>query len=880
MKKITMNLVFAAATALLAMTTATAQFGCGSGVVISSGYTATGITTPGNGGAADWATVPTGTSINANYWDDDVYLFQYTAGTTSETISMTTFSRKSWNGIGIFSACTGTTFSGELAAQGTTSSNATKTVTAIINPGQTVYIATGQWGTPNGLDFDVTAFTATAIVAAPNCTAFTAPLNGATATPMEGVLTWTAAANASGYKLNLGTTAGGTDVLNMFNAGNVLTYNVPGMLLPSTTYYATVIAYNPVGDATACTEISFTTGLPPANDNCSGAVGLQVNPDYNCASTTTGTLLNASDSGVTDNGAGTPDDDVWYSFVATATSQKILLSSVTGTPTDLVHEVMTGNCGALTSVLVSDSDTSNPSGLVIGATYYVRVFTYGAGGVPTTNFTICVGTPPAPPANDNCNGAIALTVNPDYACGATVNATLSGSTNSGLASTTGTADDDVWFSFVATATAHRISLTNVTGTPTDLVHQTLSGDCSSLTSVLYSDADTSNLTGLVIGNTYYVRVYSYTSGVIPSTNFTICVGTPAVPANDNFANAIAVTCGSAVFGNTTDASIDEDNAPDGFGSDLDSRNVWYKYTGNGTTETVTVSLCGSAYDTSLLVYTGTTGNLTLVAGNDDSSACTSGNNSQLSFTSDGVTTYYITVEGYNTGNYGAFSMAVSCAAVTPPAVANQTCALALAVPTDGTDTISDNSFGTVNPIQPSCDSFGSIQDVWFSFVAPASGSAQCLVTNGTMTSSNFNVYSGTCGALVAVADTCNSNLTAPTTEVLTGLTPGSVYYVQVWSNAAEQGTFTLRVTDSTLGTPAFGQNNFAFYPNPVKDFLTLSNSQEITEVAVYNILGQQVIAKHVGSNQTQLDMSGLPKGAYIVKATAGSQSKNIKVVKE
>ncbi|MFD2432378.1 fibronectin type III domain-containing protein [Mesonia maritima] len=127
-------------------------------MILTDGYTANGITTPGAAGAEDWNTNPTGTSINGAYWDDDVYLFEYTSGTKSEKISMTIFSRKSWNGIGIFSSCSGTTFSGELDAKGTTSSNSTKTVSTIIAPSTTVYIAIGQWGTPNGLDFDVIDF--------------------------------------------------------------------------------------------------------------------------------------------------------------------------------------------------------------------------------------------------------------------------------------------------------------------------------------------------------------------------------------------------------------------------------------------------------------------------------------------------------------------------------------------------------------------------------------------------------------------------------------------------------------------------------------------------------------------------------------------------
>ena len=352
-------------------------------------------------------------------------------------------------------------------------------------------------------------------------------------------------------------------------------------------------------------------------------------------------------------------------------------------------------------------------------------------------------------------------------------------------------------------------------------------------------------------------------------------------ANDNFENAISVSCGTTYSSSTATATLDEDSAPDGFGADMDSPNVWYSYTGSGPVQSVTLNLCNSSYDSSVLIYTGTSGNLALVAGNDDDSTCGTGltTRSRVTFTSDGVSTYYIAVEGYNVSNVGAFNMEVTCNSVTPPAVLNQNCASALAVAVDGTNVVSDNSFGDSSSVQPSCDLFGVIQDVWFSFVAP-SVSVDCLITNGTMTSSNFNIYSGDCAILTAVTSTCNSNLTTPTTESLLGLTVGNTYYVQVWSNASEQGTFTLKLSNATLSTNAFNLAAFSFYPNPVKNTLNLSYSENISDVSVYNLLGQQVIAKAVNANQSQIDMSHLTSGTYMVKVSANNQVKTIKVIKE
>jgi hypothetical protein len=68
------------------------------------------------------------------------------------------------------------------------------------------------------------------------------------------------------------------------------------------------------------------------------------------------------------------------------------------------------------------------------------------------------------------------------------------------------------------------------------------------------------------------------------------------PTNDNLANAIAIECGNNYTGNTVAATLDENDAPDGFGADMDAPNVWYSFTGSGFSETVTLNLCGSSYD--------------------------------------------------------------------------------------------------------------------------------------------------------------------------------------------------------------------------------------------------------------------------------------------
>jgi gliding motility-associated-like protein len=132
------------------------------------------------------------------------------------------------------------------------------------------------------------------------------------------------------------------------------------------------------------------------------------------------------------------------------------------------------------------------------------------------------------PSNNECVNATALTINPDYSCGVTTAGTITNATASAQAITPcgGTADDDVWYSFVATNTSHRISLLNVTGSTTDMYHAVYSGTCGALTNISCNDADVTTLTGLTVGATYYVRVYTWTSTPGQTVTFNICVGSP------------------------------------------------------------------------------------------------------------------------------------------------------------------------------------------------------------------------------------------------------------------------------------------------------------------------------------------------------------------
>src|SRR5690554_2647564 len=84
----------------------------------------------------------------------------------------------------------------------------------------------------------------------------------------------------------------------------------------------------------------------------------------------------------------------------------------------------------------------------------------------------------------------------------------------------------------------------------------------------------------------------------------------------------------------------------------------------------------------------------------------------------------------------------------------------------------------------------------------------------------------------------------------------------------------------TLSTNGFDLASFRAYPNPVKDFFTVSYNKEITNVTVINMLGQTLMTKSVNATDTQIDMTSLPTGNYFVKVTTEGAVKTVKVIKQ
>ncbi len=102
----------------------------------------------------------------------------------------------------------------------------------------------------------------------PECTSLSAALINATTVSVTSNLTWDAINGAEGYRLTVGTTSGGTDILDDIDVGNVLTYDLIGDLPYEQQIFVTIIPYNSFGDAYGCAEQSFTTVAEPTPPAC------------------------------------------------------------------------------------------------------------------------------------------------------------------------------------------------------------------------------------------------------------------------------------------------------------------------------------------------------------------------------------------------------------------------------------------------------------------------------------------------------------------------------------------------------------------------------------------------------------------------------------
>lgn len=186
-----------------------------------------------------------------------------------------------------------------------------------------------------------------------------------------------------------------------------------------------------------------------------------------------------------------------------------------------------------------------------------------------------------------------------------------------------------------------------------------------------------------------------------------------------------------------------------------------------------------------------------------------------------------------------------------------------------------------------------------SFTIVNSLGATIYTSNGTPNAGCFTSGTPACGISCSTAP---SNLTATMTANGNSLswtgTPNALTY-SVYRNNTLIADY-LTTTSYTDEEPDYGNNCYTvtakcivgesshsnescitgiddrtdnrdikLYPNPTRDQFTISADFAITHVSVVNLLGQEVISQNVVGNRTDINVSELPNGIYLVKILDG-----------
>lgn len=698
-------------------------------------------------------------------------------------------------------------------------------------------------------------FTATE---APECVTITEPVTDSE-NALNGLLEWDPVAGAIGYRISLGTTPGGTDVLESFDAEDATSYNVPGLLTGGAEYFLTVTAYNNIGDATGCEEYSFTVPTPPTGSTCQDPLLVDTLP-YNATGNTSDYFDTLYEGSPGASGCGSTSEylggnDAVYAYTATFDGTITIRMTPTATWSGIFVYDSCENIGVNCLAGVANSATTVreiPEFEVInGQTYYIVISTYPS--PQTTAYTLNI-------TEDTCvNPTATYTVVSDCANGqqflVDVNVTDLGSATS------------------LTISDNQGSVTQ----QASAIGVFTFGPFANATSVIFTVTNDQD------DNCFLTS---------PVQNQAAC---PPVNDNCNAALSLVVnadfSCAEFTSGTNLGATASPQSSIGVSGTP--NNDVWYSFVAESTSHRVTLMSIvaiapGTSTDMAMAVYDATGGceGLTFVDTSDP-------NVLDLTDLVAG-TTYYVRVYGWSsTVSSMTFNI---CVGTPPPPPASDDCLNATAIEVDvmfcdGTNNNGNNAGATDSGVDPAeCFDYGE-NDVWFSFVVPEGTATVDISTEflgGTLLDTEIALYSGTCDALVE--EDCAQD---GTVELSNGfswnstisdapVTVGETYYVRVSGYSSDDiGDFCLDIkTNQTLSTSEFESNAFRVYPNPVKDMLNLSYTQNITNVEVFNMLGQQVATKTVNATQGQVDMSNLATGTYLVKVTTDGQVKTLKVIKQ
>lgn len=229
---------------------------------------------------------------------------------------------------------------------------------------------------------------------------------------------------------------------------------------------------------------------------------------------------------------------------------------------------------------------------------------------------------------------------------------------------------------------------------------------------------------------------------------------------------------------------------------------------------------------------------------------------------------------------------------TPPVNDNACSAINVNVGDVSSGQAYSNASGTIetNEVGGSCwFTAGDVSNsVWFTFTIGATTDITIStdIAGGSLADTQLTLFTATdCADQTTFTEVgCDDDGAGPGSLLsildATGLAAGT-YYIQVDGFGAATGTFDLSVTDATLSVSQFeDEDAFTYFPNPVKNELTLNAQKDIQSVVMYNVLGQEVLRTAPNTLNSVINMSALNQGAYFVQVTIDNVTETVRVIKQ
>jgi Secretion system C-terminal sorting domain len=543
-------------------------------------------------------------------------------------------------------------------------------------------------------------------------------------------------------------------------------------------------------------------GTAPVNDDCAGAVPLTIGAT---CTPTSGTVLSATQSMAPIqcfDAAESSEDDVWYSFVANATTATITLTC--NATFDGVIDLLSGACngtsiGCADDVITGNDETLNATGLTAGATYHFRVYDYTNTTPADPTFTVCVFATPATPPNDECADAVVQTLSVPGSV--TVNGDNTGATDSeGLGTNT------VWESFTISQCANvTIDYCGTSPVFTYAAFDVIVDDCVFTTVIaasstpLCTDGNQSFVfTNLPAGTYIYPVAQAANATGAYTLTFTATACSGIIPPNDECADAViqnlSVPGSVSVNGDNTGATNTEG---------LPVNAVWEGFTITDCAN-VTIAYCGTTPAFGQFFISLVSDCLfTTITDSTSTSACVDGNPT-VTFANlpAGTYLYPVAQTALATGAYTISFTATACGGGNPPV--NDQCASVVPVDLSVGSSINfsgDNTGATItNDYVPGSllDAEG-IASVWHAFTTTECANVTVSYCSTLPAFGNVWVllsYSCPADTLMFYSDFNDTLCGNGNFEIFYQNLPAGTWYLPVLSDAVSgaEGLYSIDVT--------------------------------------------------------------------------------------